>query len=269
MEKLRFLRQTQRIRKAVLTAVFNSKKGHIGGALSCVDILWALYANGIVDAHPGGPMSSASRPLILSKGHSATALLATLCELELAPCTLLQDYNRNGSLIGSNPSELIIGIELHAGSLGHGIGFASGIALGRKVTGDGRRVTVLVSDGELHEGSSWEGIMFAAHHNLNLTICVDYNNQICEDHLENVVKLESLSNKLNAFGFKTVSLSGHEYEDLKEATSVIDSHSGPTAVVFNTIKGKGVSFMERVTRFHHSIPTEYEYSQAMMELSSD
>jgi transketolase len=264
----RFSLETASIRRRVITAIYKSKKGHIGGALSCTDIIWSLFATRAFTPHPGGNRTSTEFPLVMSKGHSATALLAALCELGMVDDQLMDSYNKPGSLVGNNPSEMVSGIEFHAGSLGHGVGFASGIALSRKISADERRVGVLISDGELHEGSTWESLLFAAHHKLNLCVLVDNNQQICEDLTKDVLSLEHISQLFTNMGYQTHNFEGHRPADLLESTIKLKNSKGPIACIYSTIKGKGVSFMERNIRFHHSIPTEEEFMNAMIELDS-
>lgn len=253
-------------RQRVITAIFNAKKGHIGGALSSIDLMLYLYLNKLVTMHPGGSTSVSERPFVLSKAHSATGLLAVISVLDKAHESILDSYNTGGSLVGNNPSEQVPGVEFHAGSLGHGISFGAGLALAKKLGEPIDYVTVFVSDGELHEGSCWEGLLFIAHHDLDVCVIVDNNHQICEARTDSAVSLGHLEGKFKAFGFTTLCIDGHSLSDLRKIDAFITGARWPRAIVADTIKGKGVSFMEKVIRFHHSIPSREEFDSAMAEL---
>jgi len=266
MNQNEFLSLTKRIRLLIIKAVYSAKKGHLGGALSSADILTFLFLKGLVLPHPGGDKSVSRKPFILSKAHSATALLAVLWELFPKSASPLTSYNINGSMVGNNPSENVYGIEFHAGSLGHGIGFGAGLAFTRKFENSLDYVVVLCSDGEFHEGTNWEGLLFSKQHELNICIIIDNNGQICEDKTDAVISLGNLNNKMQAFGFEVLEINGHDLNDLESLESFIKDKSNPRVVIANTIKGKGISFMEKQIKFHHSIPTAEEYHLALNEL---
>ena len=254
------------MRLEIVKAIYNAKKGHLGGALSSTDILSYLFLKEIVLPHPGGSQSVSTKPFILSKAHSATALLAVLWELFPESASPLNSYNKNGSLVGNNPSENVFGIELHAGSLGHGISFGSGLAFAQKFEKTIDYVVVLCSDGEFHEGTNWEGLLFAQQHKINICVVIDKNEQICEDRTDAVISLGNLNQKMMAFGFEVLEINGHDFSDLEKLENFITAKSNPRVVIANTVKGKGISFMEKNIKFHHSIPTEEEYLLALNEL---
>lgn len=260
-----FDRQARSVRRRIIDAIYNGRKGHLGGALSAADLLLYLYQKRLVV--PSTPARGATHPMILSKGHSATALFAVMDELMLAGEELLPSYNRDGSLVGNNPSELVPGIEFHTGSLGHGVGLASGVALANEILRREGYVVTLISDGELLEGSIWEGMLFAISNNLNVCIIIDRNNQICENYMRDCVDVKRLPQALEAIGFEVLEVDGHDYRDLLTIDHFVLNLKVPRVIVANTVKGRGVSFMEGVVRWHHSIPTKEEYTLAMTELT--
>jgi len=266
VDEIKFHDLTQRIRLEIVRAIYTAKKGHLGGALSSTDILAYLYLKHIVLPHPGGSQSLSKRPFILSKAHSATALLAVLWQLYPNSASSLESYNVNGSLVGNNPSEKVFGIESHAGSLGHGISFGAGLAFAQKFEKTIDHVVVLCSDGEFHEGTNWEGLLFAQQYKLNICVVIDNNRQICEDMTDSVISLGDLNQKIKAFGFEVLEINGHDWADLQKMERFVTEKSNPRVIIANTIKGKGISFMEKQIRFHHSIPTKEEYLLAVKEL---
>lgn len=259
-----FLVLARQARRGVVHAIWSAKKGHLGGALSATDILVSLYASGTVTiAQPG---QASERPLILSKGHSATAILSVV-DL-VAGIEQLKTYNIPGTLIGNNPCEKVVGMEFHTGSLGHGPGLAAGVALAKRLEGNTEPVVVLMSDGEFNEGSVWEAVQFIATHKLNVCILVDVNDQICEDYTKNASLVPDPSKVFEGFGMNSTSLNGHDYRDLQYMNRIVREQQEPRAVLLRTIKGRGVSFMERTIRWHHSIPTDAEYEAAIKELAA-
>lgn len=261
-----FARRARSVRKRIIDAIFTGGKGHLGGALSCADILLYLYENGLVTPYrPGG---NAKHPFIMSKGHSATALLAVMDELKLAPSELLATYNQENSLVGNNPSELVPGVEFHTGSLGHGVGLACGVALANEMHGSKEYVVTLISDGELLEGSVWEGLLFAVANKLNVCVIIDRNNQICENFMRDCVDVKNLPQAMATIGLDVLEVDGHDHASLTQLDAFVSERSGPRVVVANTVKGKGVSFMEGVVRWHHSIPTAIEHAAAVKELTA-
>lgn len=267
MDNFSFEKSVNSIRKSIISTIYHAKKGHLGGALSSVDFIFYIFASQVVQPHPGGKKSFVKNPFVLSKAHSSTALLTVLQELFPDKAHSLKNYNRNGDLVGNNPSEMVFGVEFHAGSLGHGIGYGAGLALASKLRGDDRYVVVMVSDGELNEGSCWESLLFIARHKLNVCVVVDRNNQICENYIDDAVGLGDLSSKAQSFDLLVREIDGHSLSEFENVEDFIKNGGAPRMVILNTIKGKGVSFMESVVRFHHSIPTEKEYLEAMCELS--
>ncbi len=252
--------------------IVGANKGHIGGALSCTDILVALYYGGILRVDPANPRWAGRDRFILSKGHSASALFAILADLGFFEKTTLTTYCKNGTLLGGHPDRRVPGIETDTGSLGHGLGIGVGMALSAKMNGENHRVVVLLGDGECYEGSVWEALVFASHHKLeNLTLVIDRNRQCVLDFTEDCAPLNPLNSRLKAFGCEVREVDGHSFEELLDIFDLMSSRRSrkPLAVVANTIKGKGVSFMEGRIKWHHSVPSGQELIQAKRELAAE
>ncbi len=264
--------KAREIRAAVLEMIVGANKGHIGGALSCTDILVALYYGGVLRVDPANPRWAGRDRFILSKGHSASALFAILADLGFFEKTTLTTYCKNGTLLGGHPDRRVPGIETDTGSLGHGLGIGVGMALSAKMNGENHRVVVLLGDGECCEGSVWEALVFASHHKLeNLTLVIDRNRQCVLDFTEDCAPLNPLNSRLKAFGCEVREVDGHSFEELLDIFDLMSSRRSrkPLAIVANTIKGKGVSFMEGRIKWHHSVPSGQELIQAKRELTAE
>jgi transketolase len=258
------------VRHQILEIIISANKGHIGGALSCTDILVALYYGGILRFDPHNPNWSARDRFILSKGHSCVALYAILADLGFFPISELNSFCQKGSMLGGHPDRNILGIETDTGSLGHGLAIATGLALSVKINKKDSMNVVLLGDGECHEGSLWEAAMFAAHHRLrNLIAVVDYNRQCSTDFIEDCVRLEPFADKWRAFGWEIREVNGHSFEELLSAFEDFRSRksSPPLVIIAHTIKGKGISFMERNVSWHHGVPSGEQLERARQELA--
>ncbi|OGP63781.1 MAG: transketolase [Deltaproteobacteria bacterium RBG_13_53_10] len=263
--------KAREIRSMILEMIVAANKGHIGGALSCTDILVALYYGRVLRVDPDNPRWDKRDRFILSKGHSGSALFAVLADLGFFEKGALETYCKNGTLLGGHPDRRIPGIEADTGSLGHGLGLGAGMALSAKMNKESHRVVVLVGDGECCEGSVWESLAFASRHKLdNLTLIVDRNRQCVLDFTEDCSPLDPLVLRLEAFGWDTREVNGHSFEELLEvlAGGSLRTSTKPFAIVANTIKGKVVSFMEGRLKWHHSVPSGEELVQARKELST-
>lgn len=259
------------IRSTVLEMITTAGKGHIGGAFSCVDILVALYYGGIMRFDPQKPSWDLRDRFILSKGHSGAALFAILADLGFISTGELSHYCRNGTRLGGHPDRSLPGVEADTGSLGHGLGIGAGMALAARMNGKGHRVFVVVGDGECNEGSIWESLVFAARHQLdNLVLIVDRNRQCVLDYTEECAPLDPLTDRLSSFGWETRGIDGHSFGELLTVLQELSQRapSRPLAIVANTVKGKGVSFMEGKLKWHHSVPNSAELAIARRELAA-
>lgn len=244
-------------------------KGHIGGALSCTDILVALFYGDVFAFKPDQTTGAVRDRFILSKGHSSVALYAILGDIGYFPQSELDTYGLPGSRFGGHPTRDIPGVEVDSGSLGQGLGIGAGLALSNKLDNNNAVTAVLLGDGECCEGSVWEAAMFAARHQLgNLLAIVDKNNQCVTDVLADCVQIDPLAEKWRAFGWETLTIDGHSLEALISAFKAFREKPSnqPTMLIADTVKGKGISFMEGVIKWHHSVPRGTQLEQARREL---
>jgi len=264
-------RKARQLRLRILEAIAKAGKGHIGGAYSCLDILVALYHGKVLNVDPRNPKWPERDRFILSKGHSGIALYAVLSDLGFFDVAAMNTVCQDGSSLGEHPDHRIPGVEIDTGSLGHGLNIGAGMALNAKMDGLPYFTFVLLGDGECYEGTVWEALLFAAHHQLNnLVAIIDRNRQITLDFTEDCIRLEPLEKKICDFGWDVVMVDGHSYEKLNavlKASRQPESRK-PLAIIANTIKGKGVSFMERQLKWHHGMPNAQEIEIARKELSS-
>jgi transketolase len=253
----------------LLTYIKKANAGHTGGSLSCVDILNVLY-NRILRVRPEDFADPARDRYIQSKGHSVEALYVVLADRGFFPESDLETLCRYRSPYVGHPTRKIRGIEQNTGALGHGLAFSVGVALGGKKDNAGYRVYTLLGDGELAEGSNWESMLTAAHYRLdNLTAIVDRNQLQITGHTEDVCGLECLSAKFEAFGWAVRTVDGHDVTALANVLGSVPFERGkPSMVIARTVKGKGVSFMENQAKWHHGVPSNQQYEQAMRELEA-
>jgi transketolase len=256
------------IRAHTLRMVHRSKASHVGTCLSMADILAVLYGRTLkVDPLvPGWPERDR---FILSKGHGAAIVYAVLAERGFFPKEWLATYCEDGSgLCGHITHRNVPGVEASTGSLGHGLSIGCGMALAEKRSRQVGRVFVMLSDGELDEGSTWEAVLFAPHHRLdNLTAIVDYNKIQSFGSVSEVLELEPLADKWRAFGWAVREIDGHDYDEIIDALSHLPQEAGkPTAIIAHTVKGKGVSFMENELAWHYKSPDDEQLARALREL---
>lgn len=257
------------LRRATFEMVLAAGQGHLGGSLSCVEILLALYCGGVLRYDPSRPDWGERDRFVLSKAHGGNALLVLLAELGFFPKAELSRFLKDGALLGGHTDRHVPGIEVSGGSLGHGLGVASGIALGAKLDKKDWRTYVLLGDGESQEGSIWEAAMFAAQQRLgNLVAITDRNGLGSEDYTENTSGLEPLPEKWRAFGWEVSEVDGHSFEsllgffeDLQRGPS-----SKPKMLIAKTVKGKGISFLENHPKSHHTIPKGEDIETARRDL---
>ena len=255
----------RKFRIKILQSIYSSGKGHIGGAYSCIDILTALYYGKILNINKENFLDEGRNRFLLSKGHAAIAQYVILQDLGLFGNKELMNMN-NGGILGEHPDTNIPGIEFDSGSLGHGLGIAAGIAFGAKLDNKDFKTFVLMGDGECYEGTVWEAAMLASHLRLkNLIAIVDRNMLCIHGNTEKINALNPFSAKWESFGWNVKEINGHNYEEILKALT--SGHKNkPTLIVANTIKGKGVSFMENNHKWHHGGINEDLYNSAYNEL---
>jgi transketolase len=248
--------------------VSQAKAGHIGSCLSIADVMAVLY--GDILRLDRNAWSDRDR-FVLSKGHAAAAAYAALAEVGLLTAEDLATYGQDGSrLFGHLTKSGFDGVELSTGSLGHGLSVASGMALVGHRQGRPWRVFVVLSDGEMDEGSTWEAILFAAHHRLdNMVAIVDFNQIQSLDLVANTIGLEPLVDKFLAFGWSAFEVDGHDVGAIRTLLGSVPREQGkPTALVARTVKGKGVGFMEGTVLWHYRSPAGEELEQALAEVEA-
>jgi transketolase len=252
-------------RRLIVDTAYRAGVGHVGSALSVVEILCVLY--GGVLRIPAETDPDRDR-FILSKGHAALALYAVLTLTGRLPLTLLDEYCRDGGALGVHPSRGTPGIDFSTGSLGHGLSYGAGAALSARLQGSTRRAVVLVSDAELNAGSTWEAVQFAAHHRLGaLTAIVDANGLQAFGRTADVISLEPIARRFAAFDWDAIDVDGHDAPALRGVLSERRPHrSPPLAVIARTTLGRGVSFMEGRLDWHYLPLDSVHYAAACREL---
>jgi transketolase len=254
-------------RQTILRVIKHANAGHTGGSLSCVDILNVLY-NRILNVSAEKSHSADRDRYIHSKGHSVEALYVVLAERGFISSADLETVCRFQSDLIGHPTRKVNGIEHNTGALGHGLSFAVGVAFAAKLDSRPYRVFVLLGDGELAEGSNWEACLAAAHYGLDqLVVIVDRNHLQISGRTEEVMSPEPLMEKFQAFGMAVRNVDGHNLAELEDIFRSVPFVKGkPSLILANTVKGRGISFMENQTGWHHHVTSEGEYEQAMAEL---
>ncbi|HEY3696503.1 transketolase [Phenylobacterium sp.] len=260
--------QAAKLRGRIIEMCHAASSAHLGSSLSCADILTVAYWDvlNIDPRHPDDPLRDR---FILSKGHAAMAIYATLALRGFFPEAELDTYNTDGGRLAEHPpANQLPGVEAATGSLGHGLPLGNGFALAGRIKGEDFRVYALLSDGENNEGSVWEAAMFAAGQHLeNLCVIVDYNKWQATDRSNEVMALAPLADKWRAFGWDAAEVDGHDVEVLARLMRNVPNGSGkPVAIIAHTVKGKGVSFMEDDNNWHYRAPTAEEVVLARREL---
>lgn len=252
-------------RRRVLEIIRHAGAGHTGGSLSCLDILSVLY-NRVLNVSPEIFASPDRDRYIQSKGHSVEALFVVLADRGFFPDRELQTLCQYGSHFVGHPTRKVPGIEHNTGALGHGLSIGVGVAIAGKKDRRDYRTFVLMGDGELAEGSNWEAAMAAAHYKLdNLVAIIDHNTLQITGPTREVCCNAPLAEKWTAFGWAVREVDGHSIPHLSEALAHRPT-GRPLVIIANTIKGRGVSFMENVGKWHHGVPSEAEYEKAIAEL---
>lgn len=267
--KLNLEKTACKIRIGIIHGVHAAKSGHPGGSLSCADILTYLYFKEM-NIDPENPDDPNRDRFVLSKGHAAPALYATLAERGYFKPEEMFTLRHIGSFLQGHPDmKNVPGVDMSTGSLGQGISAAVGMALSAKHFGDNYRVYAILGDGEIEEGQVWEAAMFASHKKLsNLTVFVDLNGLQIDGTIDEVNSARPVDKKFEAFGFKTIVIDGHNFEQIENAVNEAKKSDKPVAIIANTLKGKGVSFMEGAVGWHGKAPDDAQYEVAIKELET-
>ncbi|MFH0924961.1 MAG: transketolase [bacterium] len=256
------------IRIDVLQMLTEAESGHTGGSLSAIEIITALYFNKMKH-DPKNPGSPERDIFVLSKGHAAPALYAALSKSGYFPCSELKSLRKLGSLLQGHPCSFITpGVDVTTGSLGQGLSLANGIALAAKLDKQPKKVYVLLGDGEVQEGQVWEAAMSAAHYKLdNICAIIDKNGLQIDGPTSEVMNVEPLLKKWQAFGWEARETDGHDLGEILKALNKADRvKDKPFVIIAHTIKGKGVSFMENKVKYHGVAPTREELERALKEI---
>ncbi len=267
MTNLELKKRANDVRKGIITGVHSAKAGHPGGSLSAADVFTYLYFEEM-NIDPKNPNMEDRDRFVLSKGHTAPGLYATLAHRGFFPVEDLKTLRKLGSYLQGHPSIGIPGIDMASGSLGQGISAATGMALGGKLDNKDYRVYTLLGDGEIEEGQVWEAAMFAGHRKLdNLCVIVDNNGLQIDGPIEKVCSPYPIDKKFEAFNFHVINADAHDFDALRAAFKEARETKGmPTCIVLHSVKGKGVSFMENNADWHGKATNEEEFVVAMADL---
>lgn len=266
MENIKELeKKSKEIRRKIIEMVYESGSGHPGGSLSCVDILVTLY-HSVMNINLDKKGQRIDK-FVLSKGHAAPAYYAVLSSKGFIPNDELLNLRKYNSYLEGHPTNKIKGVDVSSGSLGQGLSIANGMALSKKTFNEAGYVYCLLGDGEIQEGQVWEAFMTASKYNLsNLIVFIDSNKLQIDGKVEDVMPIESIEEKIKAFNLNVISIDGHKHNEIIEAVEKAKNQQKPTVIIANTVKGKGVSFMENDAKWHGKAPNEEEYKIAISEL---
>ncbi len=269
MDKTKLKKAALEIRKGIVTEVFSASSGHPGGSLSIADLLAYLYFEEM-NINPQNPDDPDRDRFVLSKGHAAPALYATLANRGYFPVEMLKSFRNKDSVLQGHPDmKHIPGVDMSSGSLGQGISAACGMALSGKISEKKYRVWAILGDGECEEGQVWEAAMFAAHYGLNnLCAFVDFNGLQIDGPIAEVMNPAPIDEKFKAFGWNVLVIDGNDFDQIDMAVKNAKASLKPTAVICKTVKGKGVSYMENQCGWHGKAPNAEQYEQAMKELEA-
>ena len=259
-----------KIRMGIIDGVHSAKAGHPGGSLSATELFTYLYFKEM-NIDPADPKNPNRDRLVLSKGHTAPGLYATLAHRGFFPVEDLLTLRHTGSYLQGHPNmNTVPGVDMSTGSLGQGISVAAGMALSAKHQKKDFRVYTLLGDGEIQEGQVWEACMLASHYSLdNLCVIVDNNGLQIDGVISKVMSPYPIVDKLAAFGFHVIAIDAHDFDQIEGALNEAKTIKGqPTAIVMKSVKGKGISFMENNADWHGKAPNDAEYEQAIAELSA-
>ena len=268
MDNLQLALKANEVRKNIVTALHSAKSGHPGGSLSAADMVTYLYYEEM-NVDPKNPKDPNRDRFVLSKGHAAPVLYGVLAEKGYLPKKDLVTLRKTNLYLQGHPDmKHTPGVDMSAGSLGQGVSTAVGMALAGKMDNSDYRVYTMLGDGEIEEGQVWEAAMFAGHRKLdNLVVIVDNNNLQIDGTVEEVCSPYPIDKKFEAFNFNVQVINGHDFDEIRKALDNAKTTKGmPTAIIMNTVKGKGVSFMENAVNWHGAAPNDEQYKQAMEDL---
>lgn len=269
VDKSNLQEKARKIRKNIVEMVYQASSGHPGGSLSVADILTALYFS---ELRISDIKDENRDRFVLSKGHCSPALYATLSERGFIAEEDLKTFRKTTSYLQGHPDmKKIPGVDMTSGSLGQGLSVANGMALAGKLDKKDYRVYCVLGDGEIEEGQVWEAAMTSSHYKLdNLCVIVDNNNLQIDGKISDVMNPYPIDNKFESFGFKTLVIDGHNFDEILNAFEIAkQTKNMPTAIIAKTIKGKGISYMENQSGWHGKAPNEEEYKMAIEELANE
>lgn len=268
MEIQKLKLQSEKNRKRLMEIVYNAKAGHIGGDLSCLNVMTVLYHE-VMRVNADKPKDENRDRFVLSKGHCVESLYVTLESKGFIAPGVLETLGKYKSILSGHPTIEVSGIEVNTGALGHGLSIGVGMSIAAKMDKKDYKTYVLMGDGEQGEGSIYEAAMAASHYKLdNLVAIIDRNHLQISGNTENVMSLDSIRDRWTAFGWDVKEMNGDEIEDIVATFNGIDySNNRPHLLISNTTKGKGVSYMENVAKWHHGVPSAEQYETAIKEIS--
>lgn len=268
MEIQKLKLQSEKNRKRLMEIVYNAKAGHIGGDLSCLNVMTVLYHE-VMRVNADAPKDENRDRFVLSKGHCVESLYVTLESKGFIAPGVLETLGKYKSILSGHPTIEVPGIEVNTGALGHGLSIGVGMSIAAKMDKKDYKTYVLMGDGEQGEGSIYEAAMAASHYKLdNLVAIIDRNHLQISGNTENVMSLDSILDRWTAFGWDVKEMNGDEIEDIVATFNGIDySNHRPHLLISNTTKGKGVSYMENVAKWHHGVPSAEQYETAIKEIS--
>ncbi len=262
-------RKAEHIRRRTLEIICQAKGGHTGGDLSSTDVLTTLYLH-VMNVDPKNPNKPDRDRFVMSKGHCVEALYAVLAEAGFIPDSLLNEYGKYGTILAGHPTKKVAGVEINSGALGHGLPVGVGMALAAKMDKKDYLTYVLMGDGEQGEGSIYEAAMAGSHYKLdNLVAIIDRNGLQISGSTENVMSLEPMRQRWEAFGWNVVEVDGNSIPELLKVFDAFKKDKGgkPHLLIARTVKGKGVSYMENIAKWHHGVPNDEQLALAKDEIA--
>jgi transketolase len=255
------------VRRTVLDKIAECGKGHIGGTYSCVDLLVSLYYGEIMNVDPKNPKWEDRDRFFIGKGHACLALYSIFKDLGMISQETFDEYGVDGGRLGGQLDVSTPGVEYNTGSLGHVLGIAAGVALAAKLDSRDYRAYAIMGDAECYEGSIWEAMIFAGEHGLDKLVGIVDRNRLSVTDVMDDNFFNNITQKVRAFDWECYDIDGHSFPEITQALEAAKNADKPVMIIANTVKGKGVSFMENGIKWHHSVPTESEVLVAREELS--